>query len=69
MTFWSCGKNDLIRKIRLVLKFMTLQPGKQTITIQILLNISQSKDNQTKKIGQLIEYINRNIFPQKLCRK
>ena len=69
MTFWSCGKNDLIRKIRLVLKFMTLQPGKQTITIQILLNISQSKDNQTKKLGQLIEYINRNIFPQKLCRK
>ena len=69
MTFWSCGKNGLIRKIGLVLKFMTLQPSKQTITIQILPNISQSKDNQTKKLGQLIEYINRNIFPQKLCRK
>ena len=69
MTFWSCGKNGMIRKIGLVLKFMALQPSKQTITIQILPNISQSKDNQTKKLGQLIEYINRNIFPQKLCRK
>ena len=32
------------------------------ITIQILSNISQSKDSQTIKLGQLIEYIKKNIF-------
>ena len=30
--------------------------GQQTITIQILLNISRSNGNQTMKFGQLIEY-------------
>ena len=34
---------------------MTSQPGKQTITIHILGNISKSKNNQTMKFGQLIE--------------
>ena len=37
---WEHG---LIRKLRLVLKFMTSQPGKQTIIIHILSNISRSK--------------------------
>ena len=27
MTFWSYRKNGLIRKIRLISKFMTSQPG------------------------------------------
>ena len=45
---------------------MTSQPGLQTIAIHILLNISQSKGNQTMKFGQLIEYIKINIFLQKL---
>ena len=48
---------------------MTSQPGLQTITIQILRNISQSKENQTMKFGQLIEYNKSNIFVQKLCGK
>ena len=48
---------------------MTSQPGLQTIAIQTLSNISQSKGNQTMKSGQLIEYNKRNIFLQKLCRK
>ena len=48
---------------------MTLQPGLQTIAIQILPNISQSKGNQAMKFGQLIEYKKRNIFLQKLCGK
>ena len=48
---------------------MASQPGSQTIVIHILLNISQSKDNQTMKFGQLIEYNKRNIFLQKVCRK
>ena len=48
---------------------MTSQPGLQTIAINILTNISQSKVNQTMKFGRLIEYNRRNIFLQKLCRK
>ena len=38
LTFWSCGKNCLIRKIRLISKFMTSQPGRQTNTIHIMLH-------------------------------
>ena len=26
LTFWACRKNDLIRKMRLISKFMTSQP-------------------------------------------
>ena len=48
---------------------MTPQPGLKTIAIHTLPNISQSKGNQTMKIGQLTAYNNRNIFLQKLCRK
>ena len=69
VTFWSCIKNGLIRKIRLTSKFMMSQPGLQTIAIHILPNISQSKGNQAMKFGQLIEYNKRNIFLQKLCWK
>ena len=69
MTFWLGKKNGLIIKISLTSKFMTSQPGLQTIAIHILPNISQSKGNQTMKFGQLIEYNKRNIFLQKLCRK
>ena len=48
---------------------MTSQSGLQTIAIQILPYISQSKDNQTMKLGQLIEYNKKNIFLQKMCEK
>ena len=48
---------------------MMLQLGLQTITIHLLPNISRSKENQTIKFGQLIEYKERNIFYQKSCRK
>ena len=44
---------------------MTSQPGWQTIAIHILPNISRSKDNQTMKFCQLIEYNMRNIFVEK----
>ena len=40
---------------------MTPQPGKQTIAIRIMPNISRSKGNQAVKLGQLIEYNLRNI--------
>ena len=48
---------------------MTSQLGLQTIAIYILLNISQSKGNQTMKSGQLIEYNKTNDFLHKLCGK
>ena len=44
---------------------MTSQPGKQTIAIHILPYISRSKDNQTVKLNQLIEYNMRKIFVEK----
>ena len=69
MAFWSCRKNGLIRKIRLTSKFMASQPDLQTISIQILPNVSPSKGNQNIKFGQLIEYNKGNIFLQKLCGK
>ena len=58
-------KNGLIRKIRLISKYMTSQQGKQTMAIHILPNISRNKGNQTMKFAQLIEYNMRNIFLEK----
>ena len=69
MNFWSCRENGLIIKIKLISKFMTSQSGYQTITIHILNNNSQSKNNQTIKLGHLIEYNRRKIFLEKFCRK
>ena len=69
MTFWLIRKNGLIRNMRLTSKFMASQPELQILAIHILPNISQSKGNQTRKFGQLIEYTKRNIFLQKLWGK
>ena len=41
---------------------MTSQPGKETIAIHILPNISRRKGSQAIKFGLLIEHIMRNIF-------
>ena len=43
---------------------MSRQPGNLTIAIHMLCNI-RSKDNQTMKFGQLIEYNMKNIFLKK----
>ena len=59
----------MIRKIRLISKFMASQPGKQVIVIYIMLNISRSNVIQTKKFGQLIEYTMRKIFLEKSYKK
>ena len=48
---------------------MTSQSGKETITIDILPNITRSKGNQTLKFCQLIEYHMTNIFLEKACTK
>ena len=44
---------------------MMSQPGKQIIAIHVLPYISRSKNNQTVKFGQLIEYNMRKIFLEK----
>ena len=62
LTFWPCRRNGVIRKIRLIAKFLTPHSGKQTNTIHLLPNTSRSKKNQTLKFGQIIEYNNRNIY-------
>ena len=69
LDFLAIYKRGLIRKIRLISKFMASQPEKQTIAIHILSNISRSKGDQTTKFGQLIEYNMRNIFLEKSCKK
>ena len=35
---------------------MTSQPGKQTIAIQMLINISRGKGNQAMRFGQSVQY-------------
>ena len=60
---FSHVKTALIRKKRLVSKFMMSQPGKQTIVMHILTNIPKNKGNQAMKFGQLIEYnMRKNIL-------
>ena len=54
--------DGLIRKLRLISVFLISQPGKLTITIHILPNISKSKGNKTMKFGQLTEWKVKNIF-------
>ena len=68
---WAFGhvENNLIKKIKVISKCMTSQPGKQNTAIHILPNISTSKDNQTMKFGQLIDYNVRNIFLKKTYTK
>ena len=63
------SKNGLIRKVTLVSKFMTSQPGKHMIAIHMLPNISRSKGNKTMKFGQLIEYNMSSIFPENVFTK
>ena len=52
-----------------MLKLMTSQPGKETISMHLFPNISRSTGNQTMKFVQLIKYNTRNIFPEKICAK
>ena len=66
--FLVLRKNDLIRKLRLISKFMKSQAGQLILTIHILPNISRYKGNHTMELGQLIEYSMRNIFSQKSYR-
>ena len=62
-------KNGFIRKIRSISKFMTSQPGKQTIAVHMLPNIAGSKSNRKIKFGQLIENNMRKSFLEKSYTK
>ena len=64
LEFSVMSENSLIRKIRLILKLMTSQLGKEAI-----LQYTYCKGNQAMKFGQLIEYNLRNIFLQKSYAK
>ena len=56
----------MIRKLRLISKFMMSKTGKQTKVILISPITSRSKGNQAIKFGQLIEYNVKNNFLQKM---
>ena len=62
-------KNGLIRKIRLISKFITSKSGLKIITIHVLTNILRSKGNQEMELGKLREYNSRNIFLKKSYTK
>ena len=62
--FGHVEKTAWLETIRLILKLIMSKPGWQTITINILLNISQIKGKQTIKFGQFIEYNKINILLQ-----
>ena len=53
---------SLIRKIRLILKYVTSEPRKQTVAIHALPNISRSNENKAMKFGQLMEHNMRKNF-------
>ena len=57
-------ENALVRNLRLTSKFLVSQTWKQVIIIDIMSNISRSKD-QTMTFGQLTKYNMRNIFLEK----
>ena len=57
-----------MRNIRLTLKIMISQPGKQIIAKHNFQYL-KSKGDQTMKFGQLIEYNVRKIFLEKSYKK
>ena len=62
------SKNGLIRKIRLISKFITSQPGSETNAIHLFTNVS-IKGNQAMIFGQLIVRNMINIFFWKIILK
>ena len=62
-------ESSLIRKIKLISKFMSSRSGKHEIAIHILLNISTSKGKQTMKSGQFRENFFLKIQTQNVVEK
>ena len=55
LTFWSCRKDGLIRKIKLIQNLWC----HSMVNKHRLPDISQGKDNQIMKLGQLVHYSKR----------
>ena len=68
---WLFGhvEKPLEKKDKINFKSYDVTIWTQIIAKHILVNISRSKDNKTKKFGQLIEYNITNIFLEKLYTK
>ena len=49
--FLVMSKNNLMRKLWLILKFMTSQTGQQTTAVYMLRKILRSKGNEAMKFG------------------
>ena len=62
-------RENVIRKIWLISKFITSQPCYQKIKIHVMSIVSYSKGNQTVKFVQLIEYNKIIFFSLKSCIK
>ena len=67
--FGHVKKKAWLKKIGLILKFITSQPGKQRIGMHWLSNISKSKVKQTIKFGQLIEIFFLKSYTQNVVKK
>ena len=61
--FGHVGKR-LDKEAEINFKIYDVINWKKKIAMHILPNILRSRGNQTMKVGQLIEYKRRNIFPQ-----
>ena len=59
----------MIKKLRLISKFLTSQNGQRIIATHTLPNNSRNKANQIMKFAPLIEVSARNIFVQKHTEK
>ena len=62
-------KKYLDKKGKVNFKIYDVRAWLTTIAIQILPNISRSKNNQAMKIDQVIEHNNKNSFLSKSFRK
>ena len=67
--FFGSAEKRLDQKDEVNFKIYDLINYETNTSVYVLPNISKSKDNQTIKFGQLVEYDLRNIFLKKSCKK
>ena len=67
--FFGSAEKRLDQKDEVNFKIYDLINYETNTSVYVLPSISKSKDNQTIKFGQLVEYDLRNIFLKKSCKK
>ena len=68
--FKNLAANGLIRKLKLISKFIASQTGQRNYNTHISqYSTKRNEGNQATKFGQLIEYNTRNIFLEKSYTK